>query len=147
MNKIVVEFDLDKESQVMDGVRRLMSWITVNKKLQDTHHIVVIRKLEGEIHFLQKDYFMLALTECFTNWSGEGTLVMADANLEVNAGRWFIGSEIKRVPINLIAQPLALLQRTVDYFNDKTVVQPKPVDGKTKNIYVLMVRPSLIGQG
>ena len=36
VNKIVVEFDLDKESQVMDGVRRLMSWITVNKKLHWT---------------------------------------------------------------------------------------------------------------
>lgn len=137
MSKNIVEFDLDKESQLMDGVRKLQYWITNNKKLQDTHHIVVIRKLEGEIHFLQKDDFMLALTECFSNWIGEGTLVMADANLEVNAGRWFIGSELKRVPINLIAQPLALLERTTNYFNDKTLVQPKPVDKKSKKYICL----------
>lgn len=137
MNKEVVEFDLDKESNVMDGVRKLQYWITNNKKLQDTHHIVVIRKLEGEIHFLQKDHFMLALTECFSNWNGEGTLVMADANLDSNAGKWFIGSELKRVPINLIPQPLALLQRTINYLNDKTLVQPKPVDRKSKKYICL----------
>ena len=137
MNKTIVEFNLDKESSVMNGVRKIQHWITANKHREETHHIAVVRKLEGEIHFLQKDDFMLSLVDCFVRWTGSGSLVMSDVNLEVNAGKWFVGSELKKCPVSLIPQPFSLLTRTIEYINDKTLIQPKYIAGKTRKFICL----------
>ena len=137
-NREVVEFDLDSESNVADGVRKVAHWIRTNPDKQTSHHIVIKRLLEGEIHFLQKDNFLTQLSDSIpVEWENNVSLIMADVNLKENLDIWFKGTSRKKAIVNGVPTPFSLLQRTVNYLQDKNVPLPKLVQNKNRKFICL----------
>jgi len=137
-DKQVVEFDLDSESNVADGVQKIAHWIRNNMSKHKTHYIVIKRMLEGEIHFLQKDNFLTQLSESIpVEWENSVSLVMADVNLEKNLNEWFKGTSRKRSVVKGVSTPFSLLRRTIGYLQDKNVPLPKVVENKNKKFICL----------
>jgi len=130
MKKEIKLFDLDSmdhnKSTVEGLVRSAGKWINENQDKKDKYNIVLMRTLEGEIHFNQKDYFLTTIHEVIKNWPKEQIfLVMSDVNLEKNLNDWFKGAGASTPPVVPISHPLALLKRTQLYANNKNIKQPK----------------------
>ena len=62
MNKQLKIFDLDATSDLFNDIRIIGHWVRTNSNLKDTHHIIIKRILEGEVHFLQPDPFFKWIT-------------------------------------------------------------------------------------
>ena len=130
MKKELKIFDLDSidHSRItVEGlVRTAGKWIQDNQDKKEQYNIVLMRTLEGEVHFNQKDHFLSTIHEVIRNWPKDQVfLVMSDVNLEENLEKWFAGTEEKTSPVTAISYPLALLKRTQDYANNKQIKQPK----------------------
>jgi hypothetical protein len=130
MKKEIKLFDLDSmdhnKSTVEGLVRSAGKWISENQDKKDKYNIVLMRTLEGEIHFNQKDHFLTTIHEVIKNWPKDQVfLVMSDANLEKNLNDWFKGAGSSIPPVVPVSHPLALLKRTQLYANNKNIKQPK----------------------
>ena len=138
MNKELHIVDLDCTSEVLDGLNALNYWIRNNQDKKETHHIVIKRVWEGEIHFETKENFLPYVREALEGWPEENaSLVMADVNLKENVKRWFAGTDRKEFPVNIVSAPFELLTRTVENKANKTIIQPKAYERKIKKFVCL----------
>ena len=138
MNKELHITDLDCTNDINGQLNALNYWIRNNQDKKDTHHIVIKRVYEGEIHFLQKENFLPYLREALEGWPEDNaSLVMADVNLKENVAKWFAGTENKDFPINIVSAPFELLKRTVENKNNKSIIQPKAYERKIKRFVCL----------
>lgn len=142
MKRELKVFDLDSidHSRItVEGLVRVAGkWIQDNQDKKDQYNIVLMRTLEGEIHFKQKDHFLNTIHEVIKNWPKDQVyLVMSDVNLTANLKKWFEGAGEKTLPLTPISHPLALLKRTQDYSNNKQIIQPKVHHNVTKRFICL----------
>ena len=138
MNKQLKIFDLDATSDLSNDVRAIGHWVRTNSNLKDTHHIIIKRILEGEVHFLQPDPFLNGLQEALQDWPNDcATLIMGDVNLKENITKWYGGHETRVVPFECLSMPLALLKRTQEYDVNKAIPKPKEYEQKYKKFICL----------
>jgi hypothetical protein len=138
MNKEFYIVDLDCTHDILGQLNALNYWIRNNQDKKETHHIVIKRVWEGEIHFQTKENFLPYVREALEGWSEENaSLVMADVNLKENVARWFAGTENKKFPVNIVSAPFELLKRTAENKNNKSIVQPKAYERKIKRFVCL----------
>ena len=116
-----VVFDLD--ANLDDELNKAVWWMKSNQDKVNTHQVVLLRMLEGEVHFHIKDHFLFRIKdEVLPLWPKNNiALVMSDVYLEKNIQDWFS----LRNPMTVVSYPLSLLARTRNYMNDKSIVQPK----------------------
>ena len=138
MNKELYIVDLDSTHDINGELNALNYWIRNNQDKKDTHHIVIKRVYEGEIHFLNKENFLPYVREALVRWPEEcASLLMADVNLKENVTTWFAGTDNKIFSANLVSTPFELLRRTVDIKNNKSIVQPKMYEMKNRRFVCL----------
>jgi hypothetical protein len=138
MNKELHIVDLDHTHDITGQLNVLAFWIRNNQDKKDTHHIVIKRVWEGEIHFLIKENFLPYVREALANWPANNvSLVMADVYLERNVTQWFAGTGDTDFPIKCISAPFELLKRTIENKNNKAIVQPKLYERKAKRFICL----------
>lgn len=137
MTKEIVTFDIDSKTLAIDGLAEALYWIKNNQDKKSSHHVVIKRILEGEVHFLIKDEFLTKLVELLQHWQGgEITLAMADVNLSENIKKWLEGTRTG-LTINTVTDPLSLLHRTRSYMSNKSIKQPKYYNSKIKKFICL----------
>ena len=138
MNKEFYVADLDSTSDVLGELNALNHWIRNNQDKKETHHIVIKREYEGEIHFQTKENFLPYVREAIEGWPEENvSLVMGDVHLKTNVKNWFAGTEYKEFNANLISTPFELLRRTVVNKGNKAIPKPRHYDRKVKRFICL----------
>jgi hypothetical protein len=138
MNKEFHIVDLDSTSDILGQLNALNYWIRNNQNKKETHHIVIKREYEGEIHFQVKENFLPYVRESLKDWPEENvTIIMGDVHLKTNVKNWFAGTERKEFNANLISTPLELLRRTMINRRDNTIKKPKVYERKIKRFICL----------
>ena len=88
MNKELHIVDLDCTHDILGQLNALNYWIRGNQDKKETHHIVIKRVWEGEIHFQTKENFLPYVREALVGWTEDNaSLVMADVNLKENVDK------------------------------------------------------------
>ena len=138
MNKELHIVDLDCTHDILGQLNALNYWISNNQDKKETHHIVIKRVWEGEIHFQTKENFLPYVREALVGWPEDNaSLVMADVNLKENVDKWFAGTDNKVFPVNMVSAPFELLSRTITNKNNKSIKQPKAYERKIKRFICL----------
>ena len=90
-----------------------------------------------EYHNIE-DNFLTQLSDSIpVEWENNVSLIMADVNLKENLDIWFKGTSRKKAIVNGVPTPFSLLQRTVNYLQDKNVPLPKLVQNKNRKFICL----------
>lgn len=130
MKKEIKLFDLDSMDHsriTVEGlVRSAGKWMQDNQDKKEQYNVVLMRTLEGEIHFKEKDLFLSTIADVIKNWPRDQVfLIMSDVNLDKNLTDWFTQAGFDNPPVTPISYPLALLKRTQSYAGNKNIKQPK----------------------